>query len=495
MLGTVNRNGTRLLFWLMAIGVLSVMSPTLWGQVRFSGDERVSEITDVSDAGRPNPFRTDRSIQQAQFQELPPQVPDAVNEAAAPNAVKPNTRVAPPAADPKVGGEVIAPEPIRPGASAGATRPPKATVDEMIDATFDPTYVEQDAVEFYSTNNTYRRGYWYSQQEFVALLRTEGEDVPISSDQSDIVFDSPSFSTNRPVITSKTTDHTYEPGVRLTLGRFLGQDVANRDHSIEFTFLGLFEFESSAAIRSVELPGYLDTALGAFKTDTYGFGIIGNNRVPGFSGALEHATKYKTDLDVLEANYRIMGRPLRDRIALQPNGSWVRHATASSLKSFILGARYISANEDFKYYSEFLDTAANAGFLNVRTGNEMFGMHAGFDIQEAYTTWGWGFRAKFGGLYNFADRHSFLSVINESVPSSREQEISKNNLAVAVDVGFAASYQIRKNLIGRIRYDALYITGLATAPENMGLAPEWPNFEVTGDVLYHGLSVGFETLW
>ncbi|MCP4194564.1 MAG: hypothetical protein GY768_28485 [Planctomycetaceae bacterium] len=473
------------------------MSPTLRGQVRFSGDERVSEITDVSDAGRPNPFRTDRSIQQVQFQELPPQVPDAVNEAAAPNVAKPNTRVMPPAAASQGAAAASqgAGEAISPGASKPAVLPPKATVDELVDATFDPSYIEQDAVEFYSTNNTFRRGYWYSQQEFVALLRTEGEDVPVSADQSDIVFDSPSFSTNRPVITSKTTDHTYEPGVRLTLGRFLGQDVANRDHSVELTFLGLFEFESAAAIRSVELPGFLDTALGAFKTDTYGFGIVGNNRVPGFSGALEHATRYKADLNVLEMNYRIMGRPLRDRIALQPNGSWVRHATASSLKSFILGARYISTNEDFKYYSEFLNPTENAGFLNVRTGNEMFGMHAGFDIQEAYTNWSWGFRAKAGGLYNFADRHSFLSVINDSVPSSREQEVAKNNLAVAIDLGFSASYQIRKNLVGRISYDALYITGLATAPENMGLAPEWPNLEVTGDVLYHGLSVGFETLW
>ena len=79
--------------------------------------------------------------------------------------------------------------------------------------------------------------------------------------------------------------------------------------------------------------------------------------------------------------------------------------------------------------------------------------------------------------------------------SERGQKVNKNNLAAAVEAGLSAQYQIRTNLVARVSYDALYITGIASAPENLGLAPEWPNFEVTGDVLYHGLSVGFEMLW
>ena len=80
-------------------------------------------------------------------------------------------------------------------------------------------------------------------------------------------------------------------------------------------------------------------------------------------------------------------------------------------------------------------------------------------------------------------------------PTTRAQELSKNNLAAMIDAGLVATYQVRTNFVARVSYDALYITGIATAPENLGLEPEWPRFEVTGDVLYHGLSVGFEMLW
>ena len=389
--------------------MLSVPAPALWGQVRFSGAVSDADQAGATSVERQNPFRTQPPIQQAQFQALPPQVPDAANEAAGPGAQRatPRGTSGPATTDQSAGDPNEPAEAIGPGQPVQPIPMPADSIDDMIESSFDPGYIEQDSTEFYSTNNTFRRGYWYTQQEFVALLRTEGEDVPISADQSDIVFDPVPSTNHRPAITSKTTDHTYEPGVRLTLGRFLGQDAANRDHSLEVTFLGLFEFEAAAAIRSVELPGFLDTALGAFKTDTFGFGIIGNNPIPGFSGGLVHSTLYKTDFNSYEMNYRMSGRPLRDRIAMQPNGKWVRHGTASSLRSFIFGGRYMSINEDFKYNSEFLDPEQDSGFLNVRTGNDLVGIHGGFEFVEAYTNWTWGFRGKFGGLYNFADRRSF----------------------------------------------------------------------------------------
>jgi len=429
-----------------------------------------------------NRFRNPGAIEQVQFQELPPLAPKAESEGKS--------------ADATTGDDLVPTEPIETSDEVtGDTESEPMLVDEILEGPFDGSFIEQDATLFYSSNNTFRRGLWYSKAEFVVLLRTEGQDVPISADQSDGVIDESQFTLNRPVITSKTTDHTYEPGVRLTLGKFLGQDVANRDHSLEFTFFGLFEFEDTASIRSTALPGYLDTALGAFKFETYGLGIIGNNVIQGFTGGLIHTTDYQTDLNSGEVNYRIMGRPLRDRIALQPNGSWVRHGTASALQTFVIGARYIKMNEEFKYLSEFFESD-DTGFLNVCTGNDMFGLHAGLEISEAYTNWSWGARGRFGGLYNLADRNSFLRVVtNGDVLKQREQKVTKNNLAAVVEAGLAAQYQLRTNLVARVSYDAMYITGIASAPENLGLAPEWPNFEVTGDVLYHGLSVGFEMLW
>ena len=39
----------------------------------------------------------------------------------------------------------------------------------------------------------------------------------------------------------------YEPGMRLTVGRVLGRDAANRDHILEVSYLGLFEWTPEPA--------------------------------------------------------------------------------------------------------------------------------------------------------------------------------------------------------------------------------------------------------
>jgi hypothetical protein len=77
----------------------------------------------------------------------------------------------------------------------------------------------------------------------------------------------------------------------------------------------------------------------------------------------------------------------------------------------------------------------------------------------------------------------------------RTQTIEGENLAAMLEGGLTATYQIRANLLAHVSYDALYIQGIATAPENMSLAEAFPDFEVTGDALYHGMSVGLEMLW
>ena len=54
-------------------------------------------------------------------------------------------------------------------------------------------------------------------------------------------------------------------------------------------------------------------------------------------------------------------------------------------------------------------------------------------------------------------------------------------------------YRIKPNLIVRTGYDFMYLTGIATAPPNLGL--QFPKFEVNGDTFMHGFSFGVEMLW
>ena len=67
---------------------------------------------------------------------------------------------------------------------------------------------------------------------------------------------------------TKNADFTYEAGTRLTIGKILGRDVANRDHGIEFTFLGLFDYSGRAAL----VPANVESGLGIIS-------LLGSNEV------------------------------------------------------------------------------------------------------------------------------------------------------------------------------------------------------------------------
>jgi hypothetical protein len=345
----------------------------------------------------------------------------------------------------------------------------------------------------YSTNDWFRTGFWYSQQDLSVMLRTATSNIVISADNS-----SPQRAT---ILTTKTVDPTYVPGTRLTLGRFLGQDLANRDHAIEFTFLGLFSYSDSAtliarvpnALATALVPGavYISGPATGIGTDA---GIVNGPSLDGFSDANRHDVLYESDMNSFETNFRLMGRPNRDKLALQPNGSWVRHGNSSHIKSMLVGVRGVSINELFRFNSSFADPTT-LGTHEVKTSNNMFGVQVGGEIVENYTQWSWGFRVKAGGLFNFSDGYRKIDQLVEGDRNLRESEVSDENLAALVEAGLVATYQIRTNLTARLAYDAMYITGIATAPQNLGLDPAFPKYEVTGDALFHGLSLGVEMLW
>ena len=49
---------------------------------------------------------------------------------------------------------------------------------------------------------------------------------------------------------------------------------------------------------------------------------------------------YTSDHTNLEINLRLQGRPRSDTIALQPNGTWVRHEAVSQIFSMLGGFRF-----------------------------------------------------------------------------------------------------------------------------------------------------------
>jgi hypothetical protein len=95
-------------------------------------------------------------------------------------------------------------------------------------------------------------------------------------------------------------------------------------------------------------------------------------------------------------------------------------------------------------------------------------------------------------MYNFASRDSLQ---DRPEIDSRSEGLERNNFAPLLEAGLTANYQIRPNLVVRVAYDAIYITGVANAIANARLGDRFPDFEVTSDALFHGASLGLEMFW
>ena len=132
----------------------------------------------------------------------------------------------------------------------------------------------------------------------------------------------------------------------------------------------------------------------------------------------------------------------------------------------------------------------------------MFGPQVGLELIETRDFWHWGFRGNMGTLLNFADRRSqvetLLEVIDNGVAreeiTGRSQADDEEQLSFVAQVGLYGAVRVRPNLSLKMAYEFMYVTGLAIAPNNARLSEgEFPNFSTSGDALYHGGSIGFES--
>lgn len=347
----------------------------------------------------------------------------------------------------------------------------------------DGTVLGESAAPIFSTGTWFWRGQWYTEVGLVSWLHD------VDSERADSILLGNAFNASGGLVqrlSSTDEQHTYEPGLRMTIGYFMGRDVANRDHNMEFQFTGFLEWEAASAISGDDV----DTA------------ILFNE--PAFSDNTRQQYIYDADYNSFELNYTVRTRPGRDQMALNPNGTWTRHYASGQLRALVGGLRYISIEEKFLYQG--IDTAADLtnGSYRVKTSNDLFGGHVGLDFFDTYDTWYWKVRTRVGGFANAAGRSSALATAMEVVDpltgdtvisrSSTSQQLDESQIAVLLELGLSAAYHLRPNTTFRVGYDFTYITGLAMAPENLGFST-FPPLSTDEHCLYHGANLAFETTW
>lgn len=335
----------------------------------------------------------------------------------------------------------------------------------------------------------FKRGKWYARQDFVYLSR-------YSLDTRRLIADATLFKESGEPEDVTTTGRSlgFEPGGRLVLGRFLCRDRKNRDHSIEFQFMGLFDWQISS--------GMTGRSTNSLFTPIDSYALTESSGVGGFNGTQVQQFTYDSSYDNYELNYVVSQRLGRDRLEMTPEGEWVRKLSPSHVSTAFVGVRVIEIGEGFLWTSEAADPDTNNGRYEVTTQNQMLGMQFGHELTVQRPKLRFSVRNRIAGLINYADQKSYVHIIDttgdDDVDSTRIQSGSSHDMSFLYDLSVTAAYHLRPNLAIRTGYEFMYLNQLALAPEQLTFAPppESKSQIVNGGaVIFNGFSLGLEMVW
>ncbi len=337
------------------------------------------------------------------------------------------------------------------------------------------------------------------------------------------------------VFNTKQFQPDAAPGYYTTIGHYFLRDKNNNDHFVEFTFWGLNSWSDSKSITGMLVPVYDESQTytqqqadlingGAITAATTGQ-FVGSlrtpfpallNELPGatpeqrtlslaFNGGLQYDISYRSTMNNYELNGRFSPRSEPDRLVLHPDGKWRRECQPGTYMSYLYGLRFMQVDETFRFHSrsqsmdETLTVYNATGDYDAVTHNNLLGLQIGADMAFRKCRWEWGVKSKLGPFVNFADQMTAIDGVIDNTPESfvnQQVVAAKYQVSVIGEVGFHASYRFKPNMIGRVSYDFMWVTGLALAPEQVALAaqPE-SRINMNGSIFSQGLDLGMEWLW
>ena len=302
----------------------------------------------------------------------------------------------------------------------------------------------------------------------------------------------------------------FEPGTRVTVGRHLFRDFLERDHSIEATYLGWYDWGTSGSVRAPQrtvtaVQGDVAFVTGdlftPFPTNTAGFG-----RADFIN------QQYSSTFQNFEFNYRIRRSLGQDRLIASPDGTWEREITPQGVPSFLMGFRYIEIKEQYhlQSISDILAVfiplnlpfaaAVAQGNYDISTSNRLFGFQIGGDWVHEHARFNWGGRGKFGLFGNAASQTTDITTTQDiaaaSVDPARSYTKSRGAFSFVGEFGLMTSWHLTPHLSLRAAYDFMWVANIAVAPEQLNFQIGGPNILNTGGFRFlQGPSLGGVVTW
>ena len=319
--------------------------------------------------------------------------------------------------------------------------------------------------------------------DYVYLTRDE------STRGGGLVSDGPAgFGPPQIVLSTDNADLGKSAGFRAGVARHVGAYSA-----IEFGFIGTMNWAGAAQVTSNLDELY--HVFSDFGTNPPPQGPPGPIVRGGYTDtdSAEFANlEYSSSLDSFELGYRKRWQGANCRF----NGSWM------------VGARYAKLDEELVHnvVVDYPDPNGGGapditGFLDafVGTSNSMAGAQFGGDLWVTLLP---GLRlgtdAKAGIYGNRASQRTEINAGQLAVPVI--EEANNDRVAFLVDLSVQSLWRLNENWTVRSGYTAMFIDGVALAPENFNTsepftAARTPSITDDGYIFLHGYTAGVEYMW
>lgn len=245
-------------------------------------------------------------------------------------------------------------------------------------------------------------------------------------------------------------------------------------NSLEFTYFGLFNFDS---VNEANSP--TDNLYSVFSDfGTAPFGGFGET-----DQARRHTLAYSSSIDSVELFIR--------RRWAEPDCRWQG--------SWHAGVRFVYLLEDFQHTTESVVNNSSLDY-KVKTRNSMVGFQLGTDLWMCMRN---GIRLGGevkAGVYGVrAEQDSTIDATSLGTPLV--DHLESKRVSVVVETGAMATWQVSQNWNIRGGYQLVFLGGVALGAENFNTEPPFigvgrpPVLVDNGEALYHGFTFGAEYTW
>lgn len=271
-----------------------------------------------------------------------------------------------------------------------------------------------------------------------------------------------------PALTTGDIGWEFDSGAKMTLGYVYSPCVR-----IEGTWFGTYSWEDDTAIRNLDASllggtGNLNSILSDFDNT---LGIAGAN----FASLGMFSTFNSQELNV---RY------------------WVDVPPGPFDFSLTLGARHVTARESLALRTEgTIPAGIVTNDLAVHTANDLWGGQIGFQVAWLQSAHVWlDFDAKAAMFNNSASQATAYTQDNNGAIVNGVQARDQQRTAWMGDLALTYNIQFQPGLVLRLGYQAVFLNGIALAPDNIVNANDIVNGPAqlvdNGEVVYHGPVVG-----